>query len=144
LISHDIHTNTYNYKISFSCEIVPICKDNIVCLGSKLAQSLGNLGQLCVVLRVTHTVHLIDPNTCQSRSQIAFCHIAEWFLSVAEVTGERFWRSPFSSVCEPKQLVEFTVMDVEIIMDKDRKHVAGGGALSNKVSVGADVYPILR
>lgn len=26
LISHDIHNNTYNYKSTFSVEIVPICK----------------------------------------------------------------------------------------------------------------------
>lgn len=43
LISHDVHSNTYNYKFTFSVEIVPICKDNIVCLPHKLAQSLGNI-----------------------------------------------------------------------------------------------------
>ncbi|RXG71008.1 hypothetical protein Avbf_02244 [Armadillidium vulgare] len=26
LKSHDIHSNTYNYKITYSVEIVPICK----------------------------------------------------------------------------------------------------------------------
>lgn len=26
LISHDIHSNTYNYKSTFSVEIVPVCK----------------------------------------------------------------------------------------------------------------------
>ncbi len=26
LISHDIHSNTYNYKYTFSVEIAPICK----------------------------------------------------------------------------------------------------------------------
>ena len=26
LVSHDIHNNTYNYKHTFSVEIVPICK----------------------------------------------------------------------------------------------------------------------
>lgn len=26
LISHDVHSNTYNYKSTFSVEIVPICK----------------------------------------------------------------------------------------------------------------------
>lgn len=26
LISHDIHSNTYNYKYTYSIEIVPICK----------------------------------------------------------------------------------------------------------------------
>jgi nonsense-mediated mRNA decay protein 3 len=26
LVSHDIHTATYNYKYTFSVEIVPVCK----------------------------------------------------------------------------------------------------------------------
>ncbi|TMS07286.1 60S ribosomal export protein NMD3 [Larimichthys crocea] len=66
LISHDIHSNTYNYKSTFSMEIVPVCKDNVVCLSPRLAQSLGNMGQVCVCVRVTSTIHLIDPNTLQS------------------------------------------------------------------------------
>jgi hypothetical protein len=68
LVSHDIHNNTFNYKHTFSVEIVPICKDNVVCLPVKLAQHLGNMGQICIVYRVTQAIHVIDPNTCQSKS----------------------------------------------------------------------------
>uniref|UniRef100_F7E4H4 60S ribosomal export protein NMD3 n=1 Tax=Monodelphis domestica TaxID=13616 RepID=F7E4H4_MONDO len=69
LISHDVHSNTYNYKSTFSVEIVPICKDNVVCLPPRLAQSLGNMSQICVCIRVTSAVHLIDPSTLQSESE---------------------------------------------------------------------------
>ena len=61
LISHDANSNTYNYKYVFSVEVVPICKDNVVCLPIRLARSLGmydafnslnskamNKGDLCV------------------------------------------------------------------------------------------------
>ena len=41
LISHDQNSNTYNYKYVFSVEVVPICKDNVVCLPVRLARSLG-------------------------------------------------------------------------------------------------------
>ena len=68
LISHDIQNNTFNYKLTYSVEIVPICKDNIVCMSPKLARHLGNMGQIAVVQRVTQAVHLIDPNTCQGRA----------------------------------------------------------------------------
>ncbi len=71
-MSHDIHNNTHNYKHSFAVDIVPICKDNVVCLPAKLAQSLGNLGQVLVCIRVTTTVHLIDPNTLQSEWACSF------------------------------------------------------------------------
>ncbi|XP_019861710.1 PREDICTED: 60S ribosomal export protein NMD3-like, partial [Amphimedon queenslandica] len=43
LISHDVHSNTYNYKFTFSVEIVPVCRDNVVCLPRKVANSLGNI-----------------------------------------------------------------------------------------------------
>ncbi|KAG7215608.1 hypothetical protein INR49_022134 [Caranx melampygus] len=80
LISHDIHSNTYNYKSTFSVEIVPVCKDNVVCLSPRLAQSLGNMGQVCVCIRVTSTIHLIDPNTLQSN-----CSVVETKHTLAEV-----------------------------------------------------------
>uniref|UniRef100_A0A9J8D806 60S ribosomal export protein NMD3 n=1 Tax=Cyprinus carpio carpio TaxID=630221 RepID=A0A9J8D806_CYPCA len=102
LISHDVHSNTYNYKSTFSAELVPLCKDNVVCLSPRLAQSLGNMGQVCVCIRVTSSIHLIDPNTLQS----------------AEVDGNTFWRHPFSSLCSPRQLEEFIVMDLHIIRDQ--------------------------
>lgn len=67
LISHDVHNNTYNYKYTFSVEIVPVCKDDIVCLPKQLAQSLSNIGQLCLVYRVTNQIYLIDPFTLRSK-----------------------------------------------------------------------------
>lgn len=125
LLSHDIHNNIHNYKHTFSVEIVPICKDDIVCLSKKLAQSLGNIGQICICHRVTTGIHLIDPNS----------------LQLAEVSGNTFWRSPFQALCSPKQLVQYMVMQVEFIQDKDRSHVAGHGTQSQR-HVLADVWVV--
>ena len=72
LISHDTHNNTYNYKHTFAVEIVPICKDDIVCLPLQTARSLGNIGQICVVTRVTNMVYLVDPFTLKSQSFVFF------------------------------------------------------------------------
>jgi len=66
LVSHDPRSNVYNYKHVFSVEIVPVCKDDIVCLPAAVARQLGNMSQICVVLRVTQVVLLIDINTCHS------------------------------------------------------------------------------
>lgn len=65
LISHDIHSNIYNYKFTFSIEIVPLSKDSLVCLPKKLTQQLGGISPICLVHRVTSTIHLIDANTGQ-------------------------------------------------------------------------------
>ena len=38
LVSHNIHSSTYNYKYTFSVEIVPVCKvRRFECLVSRLA-----------------------------------------------------------------------------------------------------------
>lgn len=50
---------------------------------------------------------------------------------VAEVSGSNYWRDPFNSVFDPKQLTEFTVMDVEPIIGK--KNFPGQGQISSKV-----------
>lgn len=121
LISHDIHNNSYNYKFTFSVEIVPICKDSVVVLPGKLAKQLGNIGQVCVCTRITSNVNLIDPNT----------------LQVADVTAPVFWRNQFNCVCSPKQLTEFIVLEVEQISQKDRKHTLS--PVSSKHLL-ADVY----
>ncbi len=65
LVSHDDHSNVYNYKHTHSVEVVPVCKDNVVCLPKRLAHSLGGMGQVCVAHKVSNLVHLIDPTTCQ-------------------------------------------------------------------------------
>ncbi|XP_041061926.1 60S ribosomal export protein NMD3 [Carcharodon carcharias] len=114
LISHDVHSNNYNYKSTFSVEIVPVCKDNLVCLPPRVAQSLGNMSQICICVRVTSTIHLIDPNT----------------LQIAEIDGSTYWRYPFYSLYQPGQLEEFIVMDIDII--GDCKRVPGTGTKSTR------------
>lgn len=69
LISHDIHSNTYNYKFSYSVEIVPISKDSVVCLPKKLTHQLGGIKPICLVYRVTNGLHVIDPSTAQSKKK---------------------------------------------------------------------------
>lgn len=43
LVSHDEHTSTYNYKYTFSIELIPLCKDDLVCLPAKVGPGLVKL-----------------------------------------------------------------------------------------------------
>lgn len=54
---------------------------------------------------------------------------------VAELSATLYWRHTFNSICDPKQLIEYTVMDIEQIKFKDRKFFPGQGTISNKVSI---------
>uniref|UniRef100_A0A915AB21 60S ribosomal export protein NMD3 n=1 Tax=Parascaris univalens TaxID=6257 RepID=A0A915AB21_PARUN len=123
LVTHDPRNNTYDYKHTFCVDIVPICKDSVICLPKRIAQSLGNMSQLVVCLRVSNVITLIDPST----------------LQMADVTASQYWRDPFEALCQSKQLTEFYVLDVEEIGDLKRS--AGHGHVSAKHLL-ADVWVV--
>lgn len=97
LVSHDIHTSNYNYKYTFSVELAPVCKDDLVCLPPKVATSHGGIGPVVLCTKVTNALTMIDPKTLQT----------------ATVEAPMYWRMPFKSMMSSKQLTEFIVLDIE-------------------------------
>ncbi|KAI0298728.1 NMD3-domain-containing protein [Multifurca ochricompacta] len=59
LLSTDTHSNTANFKFTYSVEIVPICKDDLVCLPLKLARQLGNIDPLTSLASISDLVEFI-------------------------------------------------------------------------------------
>lgn len=97
LISMDIHTSTKSYKFSYSVELVPICKDDLVALPIKLAKQSGNILPLGLCYRVGTTLNILDPST----------------LQVADVSTPIYWRAPFKPLADVQELVEFIVLEIE-------------------------------
>ncbi|POY71731.1 hypothetical protein BMF94_5092 [Rhodotorula taiwanensis] len=97
LISLDIQNATTNKKESYSVEIVPICKDDLVCMPAKVARSLSNISQLSVCHRVGNQIYLVDPLT----------------LNLADISAQSYWRAPFPPLVDITQAVEFVVLDIE-------------------------------
>jgi nonsense-mediated mRNA decay protein 3 len=97
LISQDVHTSSKSYKFTFSVELIPICKEDLVALPLKLAKQIGNISPLVLAHRVGTSIYVLDPNTLQT----------------ADVTSPIYWRNPFSSLMDSKDLTEFIVMDIE-------------------------------
>lgn len=97
LISFDVHTNKKSYKFSYSAEIVPVCKDDLVAFPIKLAKSAGNISPLCLCYKIGTAVCLLDPQTLQT----------------AEISANVYWRDPFYALADAQELVEFVVMDIE-------------------------------
>lgn len=97
LISMDTHTSVKSYKFTFSVNLVPICKDDLVALPPKLAKSIGNISPLTLCYRIGTSVNLLDPNTLQT----------------ADLSTPIYWREPFSPLAASKDLIEFVVMDIE-------------------------------
>ncbi|EDS38348.1 nonsense-mediated mRNA decay protein [Culex quinquefasciatus] len=59
LISHDIHSNSYNYKYSYALDVVPISEGSLVFLGNKLHKTLGYISP---ITKKANSIHLIDPS----------------------------------------------------------------------------------
>ncbi|KAI9328491.1 NMD3-domain-containing protein, partial [Zopfochytrium polystomum] len=98
LISQDIHSGSANYRFSYSIEIVPICKDDLVCLPVKLARASSDISPLVLCSRVSNSLGLIDFNTLKS------VDVRSTF-----VLGPAL----HSALARAKDLVEFFVIDVQ-------------------------------
>jgi nonsense-mediated mRNA decay protein 3 len=109
LVSQDIHTSTYNFKHSFSVELVPICKQDVVCLHPQLAKRQGCMRPLAICYHVGSVLKFIDPTSLQS----------------CEINASKYWAAPFDAVCNHETLTEFTVLDAEIVY-KDGRPVEFG------------------
>ncbi|GJE85200.1 60S ribosomal export protein NMD3 [Phanerochaete sordida] len=108
LLSSDTHSGTANFKYTYSVEIIPICKDDLVCIPPKMAKQMANINPLTICSRVGNSLHFLDPSTLQS----------------CEITSPIYWRAPFESLASVSDLVEFTVLDIEPTGNSRGKHVA--------------------
>ncbi|KAM4056887.1 NMD3 family protein [Hirsutella rhossiliensis] len=97
LISQDVHTSKKSFKFSYSAELVPICRDDLVAMPIKLAKQYGNISPLVLCHKIGTSVYLLDPQTLQT----------------ADISAPIYWRAPFASLADARELIEFVVMDIE-------------------------------
>ncbi|CAH2353861.1 60S ribosomal export protein Nmd3p [[Candida] railenensis] len=107
LVSQDTQSGNSQYKFSFSVEIAPICRDDLVVLPKKLAHSMGNIPRLVLCSKISNSIQFLDPNTLQH----------------ADLPAAVYWRGAFPSLCDVTQLTEFIVLDVEPTGDIRGKRV---------------------
>ena len=122
LISMDIHTSTKSYKFTYSCELIPICKDDLVALPPKLAKSIGNIFPLALCYRVGTSINLIDPNT----------------LHTADVPTNIYWRAPFRTLADVQELVEFVVLDIEPVGQQSGRFFLAEATVAKAADLGAN------
>ncbi|XP_020592394.1 60S ribosomal export protein NMD3-like [Phalaenopsis equestris] len=108
LVSHDTKSNTYNYKHTFSVEICPICREDLICLPPKVANTLGNIGPLVLCTKVSSSITLLNPFT----------------LRTVFLDAKQYWGSPFKALLSSRQLVEYIVLDIEM----ESSEMAVGGS----------------
>ena len=79
LISEDTHTGKGRYKFTYSVEILPICKDDMMWLPRSTNATLAHIGQLVTCCKVSNVIHLVNAQTLQA----------------AELQPMCFWKTPF-------------------------------------------------
>lgn len=122
LVSQDIQSGSNTYKFSFSVEIAPICRDDLVVLPKKLANSMGSISRLVLCSKVSNMIHFIDPLTLQT----------------ADLQAQVYWRSAFPSLINATQLVEFVVLDVEPTGDVKGKNVLADITVCREADLGVN------
>lgn len=122
LISHDANSNIYRYKYTFSVEILPLCKDDVVCLPPKISLHLGGIGPVVLVTRVSTAIFLIDPFTLQT----------------AELSPPLYWKYPFFALMSLKQATEFFVFDVDKTKESKGKWCLADVTIARSVDYGAN------
>ena len=104
LITSDVKSNNSTYNYTFSVEIAPICKDDVVVLPKTLASHLGSISRLCLCLNVGSVIRLIDPFTTR------FC----------EISSTAYWQNPFKAILDASRLSIFVVLDVMRVDDDEQ------------------------
>jgi nonsense-mediated mRNA decay protein 3 len=124
LITQDVHSGSGTYKFTFSIEIVPICKDDLIFLPKSTSKHFGGAGPFLICTKVGTSLHFIDPF---------------YNGSPLEMSASVFWRDPFVPIfsSSSKSLVEYYILDITLQdqseMDSDKKYL-WADALVGKVS----------
>ncbi|CAL5868321.1 uncharacterized protein PFLUO_LOCUS2545 [Penicillium psychrofluorescens] len=122
LISMDTHTSVKSYKFTFSVELIPICKDDLVALPIKLARQLGNISPLTLCHRIGSSVSLIDPTSLQT----------------AEIPANIYWRSPFKNLADITELKEFIVLDIEPVGQSNGRYFLAEATVARASDLGSN------
>lgn len=97
LISQDAQNNKDAYKFSFSVEIVPICRDDLVCVPFKLAAQLGASSPFLLCHKVSNLVYLVDPST----------------LIMVDFPATTYFSNTFRALANASEMIQYTILDIQ-------------------------------
>eukprot|EP00796_Vickermania_ingenoplastis_P012912 gene12912-8769_t len=111
LVSHDSKNNTAVQHYTFSLEISPLCREDLVLLPYKdyYLRTLGGLGPLVIVHKVYSSIVFLDPKT----------------LRAGEITGSLYWKKPFQPLMNSREMVEFYVLECRLLPVTNGSHQQG-------------------
>ncbi|CAJ1959503.1 unnamed protein product [Cylindrotheca closterium] len=115
LVSTDSHSNTAHRKHTITCELVPLCVQDLVVI-SKSCKNNKLAGRLALILKVKSVVHAISASPVRQNLE----------QSMVEVSPDAYYKyeKSYRVLQASNRLTRFTVMDVELC---DEEYGGGGG-----------------
>jgi len=124
LVSTDAKNNTANIKHTLTCDVVPLCRDDLVLVQKESRNLLG--GRLALVTKVASVVHLIDASPKRSPTNQ---------IDSTEITAEAYHKHGggggtasandkgcYTILQSSERLVPFVVLDVELCGHGDNEN----------------------
>ncbi|KAL7540089.1 hypothetical protein ACHAXR_012576 [Thalassiosira sp. AJA248-18] len=128
LVSEDKTNNTANIKTTIACDMVPLCRDDLIVV-QKRAKGVGNLsGRLCLVLKMSSLVHLVDASPARDSDMSTRC---------TDLHAETYWKGEgktFRLFLSPNRLVRFVVLDVELCCEDGRERHHTGNSIEDRAT----------
>ena len=119
LVSADVKNNTANLKHTVTCDLVPLCRDDLIMIHKSAKGSIS--GRLALISKVSSVLHLIDASPNRSATMDG---------AIAELAPETYYKAGGEKIYQLAQtsnrMVRFTVLDVELCGESSRFDVEDG------------------
>ena len=118
LVSEDRTNNTANIKHTVVCDLVPLCRDDLVICDKGAAKDgcgVGKLtGRMCIVNRVSSVVQFVDAAPPRNSISDVF----------ADLHPEKYWKGEkhYRVISSSERLIRFVVLDVELCEESTNQH----------------------
>jgi nonsense-mediated mRNA decay protein 3 len=103
LVSTDVKNNTANMKHTLTCDMVPLCRDDLILVHKESRSKLG--GRLALVSKVASVIHLVDASPKRNAP-----------LEQMDVTADAYHKNggAFTILQTSERMIRFVVLDVEL------------------------------
>jgi nonsense-mediated mRNA decay protein 3 len=120
LVSQDYKNNTANMKHTVQCDMVPLCRDDLIVIHKSAAAALA--GRLALVTRMQSVIHLVDASPkrdSSSRSTTRGAITTGGQSWCTELGPESYYKNEkyYTVLQASHRLIRFVVLDVELLFD---------------------------
>jgi nonsense-mediated mRNA decay protein 3 len=112
LVSTDVKSNTANLKHTVSCDMVPVCRDDLILI-HKRASSHALAGRLALVTKMSSLVHLVDASPKRNMLE----------RSVGDLSPDTYYKSGgekmYQVLSSSRRMTRFVVLDIELCEEEN-------------------------